>query len=236
MITVYADDNSSARLLMKKILTDIDPVGIHLPAENGSQVMDLMTVHNVDVLFLDIEMPGISGIETAHYLQTAYPKLNVVFVTGHPEYALDALKVHCSGFIEKPFDEDDIRDALNHLRFPLEKSAESPLRVRCDGSFTVFLNGKDFGFRRGRTMELFAYLVYKNGAMCLNGELLGILWEGDTEKAGFLRQLVKDMRDSFEAAGIKDIVRKRHGALGLNTEAYTLDGDLSLLPDEFGWH
>ncbi len=86
-----------------------------------------MKKHSDDVMFLDIEMPGINGIETAQYLQNVYPELNIVFVAGHPEYALDALKVHCSGFIEKPFDKNIAKMAGDcaDVQFPALLCSES---------------------------------------------------------------------------------------------------------------
>lgn len=235
MKTLFVDDNEASRFIMASVLHTLYPNGTHISAECAADALEILNNETVDVIFLDIEMPGINGIVTAHYLESVYPRLNVIFVTGHPEYALDALKVHCSGFIEKPFDEDDVKDALAHLRYPIEEKPETPLRVRCTDHFAVFLNDVQFTFKRKLTMELFAYLVYKNGAMCTNGELIGILWEGDSEKASFLRQLIKDMRDCFENAGIDDIIVRRHGSVGLNTYAYILEGDPNDLCEQFCW-
>ena len=233
MTTAFVDDNEAARVLMEKLMRVIDPSGTHYTVESAVKAIELLSDHKTDVVFMDIEMPGINGIEAAQYIEKTFPKTNVVFVSGHPEYALDALKVYCSGFIEKPFDEDDIREALRHLRHPVDD--DKPLKVRCTGHFAVFMNDVQFTFKRKLTMELFAYLVYKNGAMCTNGELLGILWDGDPDKGDHLRQLVKDMRDSFSNAGIDDIVVKRHGSLGLNTKAYILKGDPAELSEEYHW-
>lgn len=234
MITVFADDNESSRRMMKMVMNSIDPMGSHYFAENAAKAIDLVAEHNPDVLFLDIEMPGLSGIEATNHLKQVQPELNVIFVTGHPEYARDALRLYCSGFIEKPYDEYDVLEALKHLRYPLKQTI-SPLVVRCDGHFAVFFKGEPFTFKRRLTMELFAYLVYKNGAMCTNGDLLGILWDGDPEKGDHLRQLVKDMRDCFDNAGISDIIIKRHGSLGLNTSAYELKGNAASINEEFNW-
>lgn len=234
MITVFVDDNENARLMMERLLNNIDPDGTHYFADSAQGGLKFLENEKIDVIFLDIEMPGINGIEAAHYVEAKYPKTNIIFVTGHPEYARDALRVYCSGFVEKPFDEDDLKDVLKHLRYPLKQKDQ--LVVRCRGHFAVFLNGEQFTFKRKLTNELFAYLVYKNGAMSTNGDLLGILWGGDPNKGDFLRQLVKDMRDAFENAGITNIVVKRHGSIGLNTEAYKLDGDASSLNDEFQWN
>ena len=234
MITVFVDDNENARLMMERLLNNIDPDGTHYFADSAQAGLKLLEENDkIDVIFLDIEMPGINGIEAAHFIEAHYPGTNIIFVTGHPEYARDALRVYCSGFVEKPFDEDDLKDVLKHLRYPLKQ--KNQLVVRCEGHFAVFLNGEQLTFKRKLTNELFAYLVYKNGAMSTNGDLLGILWDGDPNKSDFLRQLVKDMRDVFESVGITDIIVKRHGSIGLNTSAYQLEGEASALNDEFLW-
>lgn len=235
MITVFADDNEAARQIMQLMMKEIDPDGSHYSAATAAEAISLVSGMHTDVLFLDIEMPGINGIDAAQHLGRTFPKLNIIFVTGHPEYARDALKVYCSGFIEKPFDVDDIREALRHLRYPPQNAETKKLCVRCSGGFAIFLNGEQFTFKRKLTTDLFAYLVYKNGAMCTNAELLSVLWDGSPEKADFLRQLVKDMRDSFERAGITGIVVKRHGIIGLNTNAYLVEGSIESLGSEFQW-
>lgn len=235
MITIYADDNKSSRLIMKKILNEIDENGTHYFVDNAAEAIELLSKNKTDVIFLDVEMPGINGMEASRYIETNYPGSNVIFVTGHPEYAIEALKVYCSGFIEKPFDEEDVRDALVHLRYPIKNTNECSIQVRCSHGFGIYANGKHFSFKRKLTTELFAYLVYKNGTICTNGELIGVLWEGDARKSEFLRQLVKDMRDSFENVGISNMIVKRHGSVGLNTDAYVVEGNISKLIDEFQW-
>ena len=74
------------------------------------------------------------------------------------------------------------------------------------------------------TMELFAYLIYKNGAIATNGELIGILWDGNPEKQDLLRKHIKDMRDCFEAIGAEDVLIKKRGSIGADMlKIYNLD-------------
>ena len=169
MITLSVDDQQEVTSLMKKMLTKIDPNGTHLPAANMDEAFSLLS-DEVQIIFLDIEMPGISGLEAAELLQKRYKRLNVVFVTGHPEYSFPAHSVHPSGFLAKPVDEQDILREITHLRYPIEEQ-KSQIRVRCS-PFAVFVRDKLFAFKSDRTVELFAYLVYRNGAFCTNGELL----------------------------------------------------------------
>lgn len=232
MITLSVDDQQEVTNLMKKMLTKIDPNGTHMTAANMDEAFALLS-DEVQIIFLDIEMPGLSGLEAADILQKRYKKLNVIFVTGHPEYSFSAHGVHPSGFLAKPVDEQDIRRELMHLRFPIQ-TPKSALRVQCS-PFAVFVGEKLFDFKSDRTIELFAYLVYRNGAFCTNGELLGILWDGNPDKSGRLRQLIKDMRDCLGEIGAEDIIVKKYGKIGINNNLIECEGDKGLIIEEFHW-
>lgn len=232
MITLSVDDQHEVLTLMQKMLTDIDPQGTHLTAGSMDEAFDLLT-QEVQIIFLDIEMAGLNGIEAADLLQKKYPRLNVIFVTGHPEYSLSAHEVFPSGFLTKPVDEQDIRRALSHLRYPIEHT-EAMLTVRCS-PFALFIGDKPFDFKSSRTIELFAYLVYKNGAFVTNGELLGIMWEGNTDKDSRLRQLIMDMRGCLNEIGAGNIVVKKYGKIGLDMQAMRCVGDLKDIEIQFNW-
>ena len=233
MITLSVDDQREVTRLMEKMLYSIDPEGTHLTANGMEEAFRLLS-DKVQVIFLDIEMSGLNGIEAADLLQKRYPTLNIVFVTGHPEYSLSAHGVFPSGFLTKPVDEQDIRRVLAHLRYPIENE-ESSFVVRC-APFAVFKDGKPFDFKSGKTLELFAYMVYKNGAYCSNGELIGILWEGDMDKSVRLRQLVMDLRASLSEIGMEHIVVKKYGRIGLEMEHIKCEGEKENIRREYNWY
>ena len=74
----------------------------------------------VDVAFLDIELCGESGIALAEELCMLNPHTNIIFLTGHPEYAGEALNLHCSGYILKPLTPEKIKKEIAHLRYPVK--------------------------------------------------------------------------------------------------------------------
>ncbi len=232
MITLTLDDQIDVTELMKKMLRRIDPNGTHLTAMTAEEAFELMS-QDIQVLFLDIELPRINGIEVADIFLKKYPALNIIFVTGHPEYSFQAHGVFPSGFLMKPVDEKDLRRALEHLRYPL--TDKRGLVVRCK-PFGVFFNGEPLTFRSELTMELFAFLVHKEGAFCTNGELIAVLWDGDPEKEGRLRQLVMDMRSRLEKVGCREIVTKRYGKVALDNRLYTVEGAADTIPAQFGWY
>ncbi len=233
MVTLTVDDNESVRKLMTVMLKRLYPDGRHISADNAIDAMEIMNKENVSVIFLDIEMPGINGIDAANFLLDKFKTVNIIFITGHKEYAYEAHNVFCSGFLCKPISEADIQRAMQHLRFPMNDNR--PLTISTKSSFTLSHKGSPFLFKREKTMEMFAYLVYRNGELCTNSELITVLWNGDIDKQGFLRQLVFDMRTSLEEIGMGDIIMKKRGAIGIDAHSYAIDGVLSDIPYLYGW-
>ncbi len=233
MITLSVDDQKSVTDLMLYMLNRIDPNGTHMSASNMKQAMELLN-DEVQILFLDIEMPGMNGIDAVPVLKEKYKKLNIIYVTGHPEYVFDAVKMHPSGFLIKPVCEEDIIHELHELRFPLDLE-RSPLKVQCS-PFALFVNGKPFDFDRGLTIELFAYLIYKEGAFCTNGELIGILWGGNPDKQGNLRQLILNMRNCLKEIGAENIIVKKYGKVGVDMDAIECAGSPKDILDQYHWY
>ena len=89
------------------------------------EAIEFVKKNHVDAALLDIDMPGLNGIEVAELMCDINPRLNIIFVTGYPEYALQAFTVPVSDFIVKPVSEDALRTSFDKLRFPLEQSVES---------------------------------------------------------------------------------------------------------------
>ena len=161
----------------------------------------------VDIAFLDIDMPVINGIMLAKKLKTVNPQVNVIFVTAYNEYALDAYKLHASGYVTKPVNLEKIREELDGLRYTVELKPTKKLQVKCFGNFEVFANGVPVKFSRKKSKELFAYLIDREGAAVNVNELNAILWEED--KKSYFRNLIADIQTSLKAVDAEDVFIKR---------------------------
>ena len=232
MMTLIVDSDGENRAQIKQILTKLDPTGSHETAADLKDASAKLS-DEMQIVFLGIKLPDANGIEAAQLFLEKYPRLNIIFVTAHPEYALEAHHVHPSGFLLKPVTEEDIGRELRSLRNPIEITP--CLRVQCS-HFAVFIDDDPFDFRSKQTRELFAYLVYKNGAICSNGELLNILWEGDVNKGGRLRQLIMDMKASLERTGVFNVLVKKYGRIGIDPRRIIIQGDPKDIRNEFQWH
>ena len=91
----------------------------HFGFQTGREAIEFAHSNRIDAAFLDIELCGESGIETANSLTEIYSRINIIFLTGHSEYTRDALDMHCSGYILKPLTPEKIRKEIRHLRFPI---------------------------------------------------------------------------------------------------------------------
>jgi two-component system LytT family response regulator len=164
-----------------------------------------------DVAFLDIKMPGMSGLELAKRIREASPQTNIIFVTAYSDYALEAYSIRPSGYLSKPVTPEQVREELENLRYPVQNRPKKGLRVQCFGNFEVFANERPVNFAYQKTKELFAYLVDRRGAACNTAELCAVLWEDkpDTpELRKYLRKLLADLWHTLEDVDAKQVIAK----------------------------
>jgi two-component system, LytTR family, response regulator len=179
-----------------------------------------------DVAFLDIKMPGMTGLEMAKAIKNASPHTNIIFVTAFSDYALDAMALHPSGYIMKPATEEKIRVELDNLRYPPEHSSTHTIRVQCFGNFEVYRNGTPLNFPRTRDKEVLAYLVLKRGGSCTLQELAAVLYEDEPytlRQRDRTRQLVSTMAQTLREAGAADVLVKRRNSIAVDPEAIDCD-------------
>lgn len=179
----------------------------------------------LDLVFLDIEMPGASGLAVAKRIKELRPGANIVFVTGYSQYALEAHGLYVTGYLLKPPAVDKVREALSHLRNPITKTT-GVLRVQCFGNFDVFFSGAPVAFKYSKSRELFAYLVDRRGASCTTGELCAALF-GD--KAGgkavhsYFRNLASNLFYSLKVLGVGDALVKSRNSYAVNPSRMDCD-------------
>ncbi|MBQ9865849.1 MAG: response regulator [Lachnospiraceae bacterium] len=224
MNTITIDDKQLAVNAMIHNMKEIDPDGSHAGLISPIEALSYVRAHHVDVAFLDIEMPDMNGLEMAEALKKIQPDINIVFVTGHAEYALDAHSVFASGYLVKPADVSDVEKVLRNLRHPVQ--GVSRLQVRCFGNFEVFIQNRPVIFKRSKCKEIFAYLIDSRGASVTMGELVSILWEDGgnlSSRNSQLRTFISDLRKSLNDIGFEDILIREYNSLAVKTDMLDCD-------------
>jgi two-component system, LytTR family, response regulator len=110
---IIADDEEMARVRLRRLLAEnFDEVDVVAEARDGISAISMIEKHRPDVVFMDIDMPGLSGLEAA---KDACKNIFVIFVTAYNQYALEAFKALAVDYILKPIREDDLRHAIDKL-------------------------------------------------------------------------------------------------------------------------
>lgn len=110
--TLLIEDERLAREEFKSLLKDYLEIDIIGEAKNGEEGIALIKEHKPDLVFLDINMPGMNGFEMLKQLEDL-PR--VIFVTAYDEYALKAFEVNALDYILKPVDPERLREAIQKL-------------------------------------------------------------------------------------------------------------------------
>lgn len=124
---VIADDEKLMALELQALLLelyfDLQIVGV---AHDGETALELVETCKPDIAFLDIQMPGMTGLEVAKRLIAGEEPPVVVFATAYDEYALKAFAVNAMDYILKPYDEADIRRVMEKFEKLLAGSSVKP--------------------------------------------------------------------------------------------------------------
>jgi two-component system LytT family response regulator len=120
---ITADDDPGMRLIMKKLVEKAEGY-VHLgEAEDGEKLVALFDEMSPDVVPMDVEMPGMTGIECARYIQDKNPRTAIIFATAHEEYMKSAFEVYAFDYLVKPFKAER---ALNTLALIRERRFGNP--------------------------------------------------------------------------------------------------------------
>lgn len=223
MCIIVVDDESLLMKHLVKIISELEPNAKLYGFTNCEDVIQFINDNHVDIAFLDIQMIGINGMELAGILREKFPKINIIFTTGYDNYAVDAFKINASSYLMKPITKDAVEKALKDLRYNIEDENSQKIRFQCFGNFECFINNVPLDFTFSKTKELLAYIVYKNGSLCSNEELLAVLWEDDKDHFSYFKQIRQDLEKTFEEKGCENILVRQRGKLGIRTDKVLCD-------------
>lgn len=226
MTIIAADDEKLALDLLVETIKNVVPEAKVTGFTTPQDALAYTEENDCDVAFLDIKMRGISGLELAKKLKDINGNINIVFVTGYSDYAIDAFRLCASDYLLKPASAEDVKRAISNLRNPVIPAAKHKIRFRCFGNFEVFYNDKPLTFKREKAKELLAYLVDRTGAEVTTGELMTAIWEDGEDSASrqsYLRNLVSDLRKTLSAVGAENIIIKTHNHMAIDCTAADCD-------------
>jgi len=131
--SLIVDDEYPARQELRFALGGFDDVEIVGEATNAKEALTLIKALDYQVLFLDISMPGMSGLELGAAIQELPKKPHIIFITAYDEYAVSAFEVNAVDYILKPVDPKRLRKAIDKVIKLTQEAAVSEVATCHDG-------------------------------------------------------------------------------------------------------
>lgn len=223
MKILIVDDEAFLREELRDSLERIAPSNEYMQAQDYDSAVKLLNENSFDIAFLDIQLQGKNGLEIAENAKRISPKTNIVMVTAYSEYALDAFRLFVSGYVLKPFSDDDLRAVLNNLRTPVTSAQNKLLEIRCFGNFEALTDGKPMKFKRSKEKELLAFLISLKGASATRNQICANIFEEtiSPEKANTnFRQIFSSLKKDLAKQGFENII------IHSNNNSYAVDTSL----------
>lgn len=114
---LVVDDEPLARARVKRMMSDHQGFSCVGEAGSAAEAEALLERHSAALVFIDISMPGQDGVSFAQQLRQRFPRMKLVFLTAHPEFALQAFELHANGYLVKPLAADKLATLLTTI-FP----------------------------------------------------------------------------------------------------------------------
>ena len=226
MTIMVVDHSAKALAQTAEIVKALRPEDTLLRYDSSVDALAEARNQDIDVAFIEADMPELHGLDLGRYLVELHPMINLIFLSKKYSHAYDALMLHASGYLVKPVSEAEVRRELEDLRHPESQKNQKRVFAQTFGNFEFFVDGKPVQFKYSRTKEIVALLVNNRGAQTTNGEIIAALWEddGDPEKkASYLSNLRQDLQNTMTRLRITDIIVKQRGSLGIAADRIECD-------------
>lgn len=228
---IAVDDEQNALNRFERLISQDNRLTLLSTFTKPAEALEYVKSNHVDIAFLDIEMPGMTGLELAEALMDCNPYIEIVFVTAYNQYALEAFRAHATGYLLKPLSREDFTAQIDIMEKKLAKvhtPKDGKLYVNCLGTFSIRKSpdeGENIRFRTSKAEELLAFLIHSEGRPRSKDMILDNLWpDADIDKAGNnFRVTCTYIRSTLADLGYIDILLRDHDDYSVNISRISCD-------------
>lgn len=238
---VIVEDEKPSLYLMKRMIEKNPYLKVVGEFTNSWEALGEIPLLEPEIVFLDVEMPGMDGMELAEKIHEQNDAIQIVFVTAHRDYAVDAFKVNAVDYILKPVMEKAIHAAAEKIvrRYSTMNRAAAKVKkhsIFCLGSFEVFEKNSDTPIKwtTSKAEEIFAYLMFCKGEYVSKWKLCEMLWpDWEPEKAEHsLHNAIYLLKSTLNRAGIENAIESKQGSYRGNVQSFHCD---AFALEDFAW-
>lgn len=210
---MLVDDENLALMQLGKLLQEIPDIEVIGSYMDSSLAIDEVSRLQPDVVFLDIHMPGIYGLQAAELIQETYPAVKIVFVTAFDEYAVQAFDLYALDYVLKPIRRDRLTRTVERLKMSIlnnpevQEVAPHSILLKCLHTMQIEMSGHEpviLKWRTAKAQELFAYMLHHRGQLVRKDVLFELLWpDYDIPKATtHLYTTIYQVRQALKRIGV----------------------------------
>ncbi len=136
MKILIVDDEELARARLLRMLSTLEYKDIQ-QAQNADEAIELFKKEKFDIVFLDINMPGTSGLEVGYELKYLSPDINIIFQTAYEEHALKAFDIGAVAYLVKPYSIDQLKNSLERITTSIGEDKELRILSKYGDSYLL---------------------------------------------------------------------------------------------------
>lgn len=227
MIRIAAvDDERHILERFERMIVDVKECELCGLFDSGEALLVYLREHSLDAVFLDIEMPGINGLELSEQIMDLNKDIDIIFATAYNQYAVEAFELQVIDYIVKPLTLERLDKTIKRLLRPKRSAKrDSKPMIQCFDDFEVFINGKAIAFRNSKAKEILAFMVHQKGVSVNWEKIAAAVWpEYNSEKAHTnLHATTYLLRKQLNEVGLSQILESGRGQYRLVTEEVHCD-------------
>ncbi|MBA4538665.1 response regulator [Bacillus aquiflavi] len=233
MNAIVIDDEPLAVELLEKKLDEIEGIAVIGKYTNPHRGLEAIIKKQPDIVFLDIDMPEINGIELADKVQRTLSDIKIVFITAYPDYAVKAFELKAEDYILKPIQSKRLVETINHISKIDKKKLDSYPMVCCfQNLYFIKHDGEnsqviDVHWRTSKARELFAYLIQHRQKFVRKDVIIEHFWQDANWKDGYgqLYSTIYQIRKTLASIGFNITIISSENSYKLELNDVLLDVD-----------
>lgn len=225
MKTILVDDEPLMLDMFEIECSGIDGIEMQAVFTKSEEALEYARLNTVELALLDVQMPGMNGIQLASELRKISPEMVIVFITAFPEYTPDILDVQGDYIVLKPYSRKRVEDMACRAKL-LSARMKKRVYIRTFGEFGVFLDGNALVIHSKNSLELLAILVDKRGGAVSAESAFPVLFENDVysqKSSSKYRKALLGLERDLRESGAGEILRREGKFVSLLTDRVDCD-------------
>ncbi len=192
---------------------------------NGYKALEFIRENEVELVVMDIHMPGMDGIELGKQMREVRPDILFILVSRQEEVFVDVFQFRAVAYLLKPYEDEDVFYAMESA-YLLSKRNPKRVFARTFGYFDLFIDGKPMMFKSAKAKELLALLIDRHGGVVDSDQIIATLWNDrpkDEATQSLCSKLCKTLNKELKEYGIEELLISSRSNRSINLDMISCD-------------